>query len=534
MFVAYCKNVPVGTIIQDIQFSERKQQFVNCMVLLERSERGAQWYFITETKCLLHEDWLENIQPIESVRMTAIHVKHETVMRITSLKGFDQVIKSTLPNIMDSYVLTELIANESVKYIKDWLLSKPIGKEYLKKCEKCGGYFFQQKDDHTLCISCFEKMTKKCFVCGKRFVATDKNKFVYAKTNKEEHVCFNCSDQIKKCKTCGKTFVLKNSEGQFIENGFYCHDCFKVEQTKAPLKKCGCCGHIFAANSTDIKYSSVRKSYICNVCMFDKRTQNMGESIRPYNFKPTPIFFGNNMADNLFFGVEMEILTPINKNAISKYMSFLVNEEEEFIYTKFDRSIGMDGDGGFEIVTHPFNYLWLKSEEGLSKIKRIFQFNKYRCEAFDSNTCGMHVHLSKDAFDYTHMFKFMSMIYNNKEFSLKISEREDLKKVETYSSFTPIKDLKQLAKDRTNNNDGTSRHKAINLSCPNTLEVRIFRGTFEFERFMKNVEFCKSLFDFTKDCPIQDISVDNYKKFVRNNYKNYNYLYLFLKQIKEI
>ena len=158
---------------------------------------------------------------------------------------------------------------------------------------------------------------------------------------------------------------------------------------------------------------------------------------------------------------------------------------------------------------------------------------KYNCRSFDTNTCGMHVHMNKDVFTETQLYKYLYFIFNNKNFIITISEREDMNKVNRYCSFEPEKDIITLAKERTNS-PGDYRHKAVNLNCPNTVEVRVFRGTLNYGKFMKNIEFCKSLYDYTQICSIRDLTVDRYKEFIKNNEKRYSYLFGFLTDKKEI
>ena len=48
--------------------------------------------------------------------------------------------------------------------------------------------------------------------------------------------------------------------------------------------------------------------------------------------------------------------------------------------------------------------------------------------------------------------------------------------------------------------DGNSeRYVAINLKNSQTIEIRIFRGTLNFNSFMKNIEFAHALFMYTKE-----------------------------------
>jgi hypothetical protein len=58
------------------------------------------------------------------------------------------------------------------------------------------------------------------------------------------------------------------------------------------------------------------------------------------------------------------------------------------------------------------------------------------------------------------------------------------------------------------------RHSAVSLMYTPTVEVRIFGGTDYYRIFMKNMEFCKSLFEFTRDTAKSKVSLAQYAMYL--------------------
>jgi hypothetical protein len=145
-------------------------------------------------------------------------------------------------------------------------------------------------------------------------------------------------------------------------------------------------------------------------------------------------------------------------------------------------------------------------------------------------TCGIHIHMSKSAFTTYHLYKFLFFFYAkaNRKFLVALSERGKESKYASWSTDNS-NHIKLLAKSKTNaDSDPHSHYHAINMhKSGKTIEVRIFNSTMQPESFHKNVEFCKSLFEFTKDAPKLQMTVPNYLMYVHQNGRTYRNLYSF-------
>lgn len=214
--------------------------------------------------------------------------------------------------------------------------------------------------------------------------------------------------------------------------------------------------------------------------------------IENYSYRPYPQFKhckNENIKNTPFYGIELEVENKSNKLSRSDMAERLQNSH---LYFKSDGSL----QDGFEIVTHPLSFNWIYEHisdfEWMLNELKTNGFNSY-----DANTCGMHIHISKKSFGTWQLFRFIKFFNEYKEFIVTISQR----KVEQLKKWASIEDeseseLIYKAKKKCGN---SSRYCAINLQNSATIEIRIFRGTLNFQSFMKNIEFVDALFNYTKD-----------------------------------
>ena len=104
-----------------------------------------------------------------------------------------------------------------------------------------------------------------------------------------------------------------------------------------------------------------------------------------------------------------------------------------------------------------------------------------------------------------------------------ISQRKE----NQYAKYSQEKDeLQENVKNKTTMSQ--DRRMAANLLPNYTLEIRIFASTMNESEFFKNVEFLKSLYEFTKITSIKDVTLTNYVEYVMRNKNQYRNLVSFL------
>ena len=467
MYLSYFNpTIPVGTIVAGVSLTQKKYEIAkNAILVLTESKKGSDWYLIKGTTLLFHESWLNTITTVtDNTRIVGIQTNHGDYWVIASANNsiyLDVRTSRTLRNIFSVYNEESFSSIETIKSHEHKMIT----------CSRCHEtvYIFESSIEG-FCDICYINHRKKCKECGSKFVPI---------TNETE--CPKCKNNKSKCCICG----IDTSSMLTVEGDIFCKSCYANKIYEGVIEVCQVCSTPFYTKGDKLKNTS---SYgrVCPLCSFEI-TINQG--VHNYTYKPTPIFYGKG---NLFYGVELEIETPMKRETLHKYLKTMVNSDGEFIYCKMDASIGEDSSGrrggaGFEIVTHPFSYEWINSPKGIDKIQSIMSLKDFRCRSYNTNTCGMHVHMSKNVFDEYTLRRFLTFIFENKDFNIKISERIDMEKVDRYCSFVPETDIETLTIDRYNS-DGEGRHKAVNLNNEHTVEVRIFRGTLGYNGFMKNIE----------------------------------------------
>jgi len=359
------------------------------------------------------------------------------------------------------------------------------------KCINCGNtnilvwpvnYYKENEADFAIqlyCKKCWVKYTQSCEICDEVFA------FDHLYNINHTKYCGSCMrERFVRCYSC-HTFIHKSENNYII--------------TPDRIQR----------ESLNSDYNWV----ICNDCYHNGRWL-----IHDYSFEPPFTFYKTekDKKTNLYYGIELEVEAPQNKTDI-------ILRLPDFIYVKADCSI----ENGFELVTHPATYNWLKENKNVwdSILTNILN----DCYSFNTPTCDIHIHLSKNAFNRFHLYKFMNFIYRNPKFSNTIGQ-----KTRTNSNPSRFKqmfkeDNKQLirkAKELTNYHE--DRYVGINLARKDTIEIRIFKGTLNPKLFWKNIEFVEALYNFSLLTSFKEMKVKLFKEFVKCKYKEYPNLSAFL------
>ena len=356
------------------------------------------------------------------------------------------------------------------------------------------------------------------------------------------------------------------------------------------------------------EYDDSPRCYSCH-----REAQN-GQTVHEYSYKPRPIFHYNQgietiSRNTLTFGLELEVENRNRTNyegyGGSQSMAQRVKEEysdgENILYLKEDGSL----NNGFEIVTHPFTWAYWKKTlaNHFEELTAMLRSNSFR--SYNTDSCGMHIHINKHAFANVHLYKFIQLIMidgADNGFTRKISQRSTNSELDGWASLRIEKprsikkeqldqaiwlrsrkerkeELEALRKQRKEegtlnefgeptyreidiamemdyldraHNDRLNRsrqemsdtpakmikdkysrrrHIAVNMQNDNTVEVRIFKGTLNFESFSKNLEFVHSAFTFCREVfPIIEATTKSYCLYVQENKKTYPNINNFIQQ----
>ena len=283
----------------------------------------------------------------------------------------------------------------------------------------------------------------------------------------------------------------------------------------------------------------------CKQCYLD----NLYKSVRSYGYKPNPRFFDVDSDGNVVsyatpnekanVGIEVEIEKRDNCSIDEMYhhAKEITEFNDGIFYCKDDSSIGNDG---FEIVSHPMTF---KAVRKLNWNDSIFSLN-HNFKAFHTNSCGMHIHISRNAFNDHTFHKFSLMINTYQNFIHFISQRRKLSEYSSWARF----DTNQVHRAKTeasrkyknwksDKSDGyntklnnvastysDTRYQVINDTNSATIEIRCFKANISEQGFLKNIEFVEAMYNFCKESSRMDMRLNKFIQYVRNDAKYYTNL----------
>lgn len=360
--------------------------------------------------------------------------------------------------------------------------------------------------DNIFCEECKNKFLSKCVGCGKFYkkegIKIDKKGNLY---------CICCYDNFYgRCQSCEEE-TLRTSLKQYKEN-VYCQTCWEIRFGTCEI----CQNVVFLERLIFNEEYNITHCLNCNPKTKDIR--NYAYRPMKWDFKELP-YETKNVTKvrekqvgeikqieinerTLFMGVELEVEPSSevvketirgNKNPLlneaHKFLSFLKSEYlDNMFYLKYDSSIN-----GFEIVTHPFS---LKYSHKYLKWEKILKWLvKNNFTSYLNERCGLHVHLNKAHFNKLDLIKLRTFFSVNSVPLFAFSKRsEKMMEFAKYEVFN-------LSTFRTELQIG--RHWALNINTDkNTVEIRIFRGTLSYERFIASLQFAQAVAFYVKNVGI--------------------------------
>ena len=232
------------------------------------------------------------------------------------------------------------------------------------------------------------------------------------------------------------------------------------------------------------------------------------DALKYLTFKSLPTDTEKSNGNKLYLGVELEVVvrSSYDKYDVAEKMD---NDLYDFIIMCNDGSI--DGDG-FEIISAPATHNY-----HLTAWDKFFNNGAKYVRGWKEKSCGMHVHLSRNAFENKyHLMKFVTFINHrrNEDFITNVAGR-------SANTYCAIKHKNYNKRALEFNN----RYQAVNLENRNTIEVRIFQSNVAKKGFFKNLEFCVALFEYTKHCSIfgastaHHMTIDSHRNKSRKKHK---------------
>lgn len=340
----------------------------------------------------------------------------------------------------------------------------------------------------------------RCHDCGK-LVPDDEIREIHGRD-----VCDDCLDsKYRKCDHCGE-YVAINSDS-YIEIGdhIFCDSECAIE---AGYARCDSCEEWFYGE--DLTYHERSDSYLCDDCLNDARgdeVSNVQNMINSYGYKPDYSFKSTSedeRGNTLFLGteVEKEFNNAEDFCAAIPQLAEFSEENHELVYLKHDGSLD---EYGVEIVSMPCSLSYF--QQNSEKFKEVFEILENN-DAESNDSCGMHVHLSRKGISVEHEIKlelFFQIFARNIQ---KIAGRGSV----YYAKYTVDRDTENRDLFTADACDD-SRYRALNWQNSKTLEIRCFSSPMTFDDYMKKVEFCHAVYQFTKNSSFELIEKSDFSDF---------------------
>ena len=403
------------------------------------------------------------------------------------------------------------------------------------ECTECGASEVEEVRTHdgdAYCVPCHNDHIVSCD-CAEEFHIED-----MTFTSDEEMHCETClNEKYMFCNECDEYCLNTNMNLVLCGSGsnyHVCDSCVSVGDWYSCLE----CDDLYHCDDMNI---GIDDEPYCNSCHSDKKGK-----IHSYSYEPTPNFhhikkgrscfttYQPLTKNTLYMGVELEIDSHDHNEQRDECSQETAGDETLF-YNKEDGSLNY----GFEIVSHPFTMQYFKANKKRFH-KRIKSSLRNGFRSHDVGTCGMHIHVSKDALSNLDLFKIVHFMYSNVDF-FRIMSNRTWDQINHYCSLDidrlihgmddpqkKVEKICNLAKEK----GGTPKYVALNLSKRSTVEFRIFRGTLNWSSYQKNIEFVHSLIQWIKSTSLEHIqdefAVLSFLDFLCNNQTEYNHMIMFV------
>ncbi len=314
-------------------------------------------------------------------------------------------------------------------------------------------------DDHLFCKSCLAEQTIRCLDCGERIYRSENS------GTSEHPLCQDChDDNYTYCERCGR--MIHNDAAHYIDDSDYpyCRSCYEIECER---------------------------------------------SIKEYNYKPDPIFYGEG---NRFFGVELEIDEGGEDESAANNILHVGNRSDEHIYCKHDGSL----HEGFEIVSHPMTLEYHMESmpwRAITDKARRLGYTSHQAE-----TCGLHIHVNRSSFGENaetqdeaigRILYFVERNWNE----LLIFSRRTQDQLNSWARRYGYKDQpKELLEHVKKGYAG--RYTCVNLTNHATIEFRIFRGTLKLNTILATLQLVNHICDVAVSLSDEEVRHLSWSRFV--------------------
>jgi len=342
-------------------------------------------------------------------------------------------------------------------------------------------------------------------------------------------VCDECCDNYICCDSCGE-WVLNDDavlcddsvycESCGDENTFCCADCGERNANNAAVNTAGgdsicercyennyfCCENCQEVFHND-NLMSTDFAYYCERCYPGNDDNGV---IHDYHHKPNPVFHHMpKEKDKLYIGVELE--TEGDCDCAEGCLEW--SDGEDRYWLEHDSSL----DRGFELVTHPCTLAYHMERFPWVSVCDYLKDNRFK--SHNTETCGLHIHISKRPLSPADQIKIGLFMGFNAE-KIKILGRRD------YNTYCKRKYIDK----KINADCSPDRYEAVNFTNYKTIEFRFFRGSIKADTIKAAIQFCHALVGYCKQNGFPTLVRPCWNEFVAyvKGIKEYKLLYTYL------
>ena len=319
-------------------------------------------------------------------------------------------------------------------------------------------------------------------------------------------LCQSChEDEVIQCNSCNEELLRSDNAGD--DNVYLCQSCYERYYTHC--EECDCL--VLLDNAYYLEDSDDGNSY-CSSCYYEKSPNE--DIIHQYNFKPTPIFYGEG---DIYMGVELEIdYGGLSESNASELLS-VANRDDEILYIKRDGSL----DDGLELVTHPCTLDYHINHLPWLNILQCAISLKYK--SHQSLTAGLHIHIGRKELGYDYeerentISRILYFVEKHWEEMLKFSRRTEYQMNRWSARYGFKNHPKEVLESAKQSNNG--RYTAINLCNQNTIEFRLFRGSLRYQTLIATMQLVQAIVITAKLLSDEAMQALSWQDFVKDSCK---------------
>ena len=336
--------------------------------------------------------------------------------------------------------------------------------------------------------------TFTCCHCNRRHPLPDLRYF------HEQEYCPDClAETTVVCADCGSRVDMERNYGD--DGHPLCQRCYDRNYVT-----CDRCGTVLHRDDAYYEHEDEDEEWpLCYRCYTSR-----SHAIHDYSYKPTPIFYGSGPR---YFGVELEIDCAGESQNNARNILEIGNADHEHIYCKHDGSL----EDGFEIVSHPMSLAYHMDVMPWAEV--IEEAREMDYLSHQAGTCGLHIHVSRDAFGYDEreqeasIARVLFFFEKHWEELLKFSRRTRHQLEQWASRYGYQNDPKKILDDAKHKN-GRGRYTAVNLTNRDTIEFRMFRGTLKLNTFLATLQLVDRVCDVALSLSDEEIKEMSWTTFV--------------------